>query len=144
MNIGEVAKKSGLSARNIRYYESVGLVLPSERRENGYRQYDAGKLRELLFLRHARQFGFSLEECSRLLSLFRNPNRRSQEVHSLVADKLTEIDQRIADLQALKQVLAEMSGQCANDEGADCSIIEALAAEPVQENTQGRQNEQLL
>ncbi len=139
MNIGEVAKKSGLSARNIRYYESVGLVLPSDRRQNGYRQYDDGKLRELIFLRHARQFGFSLDECSRLLSMFRNPNRRSHEVHSLVEDKLEEIDQRIADLQALKQVLAEMSGQCANDESADCIIIETLAAAPLQTNSSGEE-----
>ena len=127
MNIGEAAKKSGLSTKNIRYYESVGLVMPSHRQDNGYREYDADKLRELVFLRQARQFGFSLDECKKLLGLYRNPGRRSHDVHELVEGKLANIDQRIAELMAMKTVLEEMSGQCPNDDGAECSIIDALA-----------------
>ena len=127
MNIGKASKQSGLTSKTIRYYESIGLVEPSSRRDNGYRDYSADKVRELVFLRHARQFGFSLEECQKLLMFYNNPNRKSKDVHNLVAGKLVDIEQRIADLQVMKQVLEGMSGQCPNDEGADCTIIDSLA-----------------
>ncbi len=141
MNIGEAAKKSGLSAKSIRYYEGMGLVLPSFRKDNGYREYDGDKLQELVFLRHARQFGFSLEECKRLLGLLRDPNRRSQEVHELVANRLADIDQRIADLLAMKRVLDEMSGQCPNNEESKCSIIDTLAGKAPRQTLSGGSHE---
>lgn len=127
MNIGQAAGQSGLRAKTIRYYESINLLKPPARKDNGYREYSDANVQELVFLRHARQFGFGLDDCKKLLELYDNPKRRSQEVHDLVADKLTDIEQRIADLQAMKTVLEEMSGQCPNDEGADCAIIDTLA-----------------
>ncbi|MCB1669193.1 MAG: Cu(I)-responsive transcriptional regulator [Porticoccaceae bacterium] len=127
MNIGHAAKQSGLSSETIRYYESVGLITPSSRGANGYREYNEDKIRELNFLRHARQFGFSLEDCKTLLGLYKNPDRRSSDVHELVAEKLTEIERRIVELQSMKRVLEEMSGQCPNNEEASCTIIDSLA-----------------
>jgi len=127
MNIGEVAKQSGLTSKTIRYYESIGLVTPSSRRSNGYREYTDSKVGELIFIRHARQFGFGLDDCKKLVRLYGNPKRRSKDVHNLVSEKLIDIEQRIEDLQTMKKVLEEMSGQCTNDEGADCAIIEGLA-----------------
>lgn len=127
MNISQAAEQSGLSSKTIRYYESIGLVTPSYRRENGYREYGQEKINELIFLRHARQVDFSLDECQRLLALYSNPKRRSQDVHELVTAKLIDLEQRITDLQSIKQVLEAMSLQCSNNEGADCAIIETLA-----------------
>lgn len=132
MNIGDAAAYSGLSSKTIRYYESVGLVEPSTRRDNGYREYSEEKLRELVFLRHTRQFGFDLKECKTLLDLYRDPQRRSQDVHEVVADKLHDIEQRINELQTMKTLLEAMSGLCPNDHGAECAIIDALASRPAE------------
>jgi MerR family copper efflux transcriptional regulator len=127
MNIGEAAKQSGLSSKTIRYYESIDLIVPSARRDNGYREYSESKVQELIFLRHARQFGFALDECKQLLALYTNPGRQSRDVHNLVAEKLADIELRIAELKNMKRVLEEMSGQCPNDEGAACAILDNLA-----------------
>ena len=73
MNIGQVAKQSGLSAKTIRYYESIALIPAPTRQANGYRAYSAAALSTLQFLRQARQFGFSLDECRQLIGLYQNP-----------------------------------------------------------------------
>lgn len=127
MKIGEVAKSSGLSAKTIRYYEQIGLLSTPARASSGYREYTEQDCRRLVFLRHARQVGFSTEACKQLLALYENPERRSQEVHALVRDKLKAIEQQVRELKSMKNILEKMSLQCANDEGAECAIINSLA-----------------
>ena len=129
MNIGQVASQTGLDSKTIRYYESIGLVSEPPRLANGYRDYDDEHIRQLVFLRQARQFGFSIEECRSLLELWINPQRRSAEVHELVADKVKDIDQHMRELRAMKKLLVDLMGQCADDENADCAIIDHLAGE---------------
>ncbi|MDO7653060.1 MAG: MerR family transcriptional regulator, partial [Porticoccus sp.] len=88
MKISDVAKRTGLDAKTIRYYESIDLVDSPPRRENGYREYNEQGIQQLGFLRKARKFGFSINECRVLLALWANPNRRSAEVHGLVTEKV--------------------------------------------------------
>lgn len=129
MNISEAARLSGLPAKTIRYYESIGLLQVAHRDENGYRLYQQKDVEQLRFLHHARQVGFSLEECRHLLGLYLNPERRSAEVKALVLSKLTDIDLQLTNLKQMKKTLQAMANQCAGDENADCPIIDTLAGE---------------
>jgi len=129
MNISEAAKLSGLPAKTLRYYESIDLISPPRRAENGYRRYGKADIASLCFLRQARQFGFNIDQCRLLLGLYKNPQRRSAEVHHLVSDKLEEVDAHIRELGETRDLLATLVGACANDEDADCSIIGRLASQ---------------
>ncbi len=80
MNISEVAKLTGLTAKAIRFYESKGIIKEASRGANGYRQYTQHQVDELLLIRRSRLVGFNLDECQELLNLSNNPNRRSADV----------------------------------------------------------------
>lgn len=126
MNISEAARATGLKVKALRYYETVGLVIP-ERGQNGYRLYSNQQARELVFLRRARQFGFSLKDCEKLLALLRDPGRRSHEVHLLAGEKLAEMDHRLRELSAMRTELASLLQSCPDNDDADCPIIDKLA-----------------
>jgi Cu(I)-responsive transcriptional regulator len=134
MNISEAATLSGLPAKTIRYYESIDLISPPRRAANGYRHYGKADIATLCFLRQARQFGFNIDQCRLLLGLYKNPQRRSAEVHQLVSDKLEEVDAHIRELGETRELMAKLVGACANNEDADCVIIDRLAGQ--QEQTQ--------
>ncbi len=91
MNISDVAKKTGLTSKAIRFYEEKGLVTPPLRSENGYRSYTQLHLDELTLLRQARQVGFNLEECGELVNLFNDPKRHSADVKKRTLEKVAEI-----------------------------------------------------
>ena len=80
MNIGEAAKSSGVSAKMIRHYESVGLFPEASRTESGYRQYTDKEVSTLRFIRQSRDLGFSLEQIRELLGLWQNRRRSSRQV----------------------------------------------------------------
>ena len=132
MNISEAAKLSGLPAKTIRYYESIDLISPPQRAANGYRRYGETDIASLCFLRQARQFGFNIDQCRLLLGLYKNPQRRSAEVHQLVSDKLEEVDAHIRELGETRDLLATLVGACANDDAADCVIIDRLVGQEEQ------------
>jgi DNA-binding transcriptional MerR regulator len=69
MNISDVAKKTGLTSKAIRFYEEKGLVTAPIRTDNGYRSYSPKHIEELTLLRQARQVGFNLDECGELVAL---------------------------------------------------------------------------
>ncbi len=127
MNISEAARRSGLSAKTIRYYEDIELIAPASRGENGYRQYDAASVEELHFLARARQVGFDLQECRQLLDLQRNVNRQSRHARELVLEKSAQLQERIEQLQAMQAVLGDMASRCHGDEGPECAILEDLS-----------------
>ncbi len=129
MKISDVAKRTGLDAKTIRYYESIDLVDSPPRRENGYREYTEQGIQQLGFLRKARKFGFSINECRALLALWANPNRRSAEVHGLVTEKVRDIDVHILELKSMKKMLSDLLAQCPGDDSPSCAIISKLAAE---------------
>lgn len=126
MNISDVAKKTGLTSKAIRFYEQKGLVTPPLRGENGYRSYSQQHLNELTLLRQARQVGFNLEECGELVNLFNDPARHSADVKARTLQKVAEIERHISELQAMRTQLLTLAEACPGDEGADCPIIDNL------------------
>lgn len=126
MNISEVAKLTGLTAKTLRFYEDKGLVTPL-RQDNGYRVYSQKNQEELTLLRQARLVGFSLDECAQLLDLFRNPARRSADVKAKTEQKIVELDRQIADLTQMRRVLSALVQECPGDDKAECPIISGLS-----------------
>ena len=130
MKIGDAAVRTGLSSKTIRYYESIGLLQPAKREDNGYRDYSDTDLDQLNFLQRARTTGFSLEECRQLLALYQDDNRHSSHVKALVEEKIRHLDTQLKELQAMRDTLVTLAGRCAGDEGSHCAIIDELSHEP--------------
>ncbi|BEE11267.1 MULTISPECIES: Cu(I)-responsive transcriptional regulator [Aeromonas] len=126
MNISKVAKATGLTAKTIRYYESIGLISAPVRSDNGYRSYTEGALRELRFVKRARETGFNLEECQELLALYRDEHRTSAQVKKLAQEKIVDLRSRIAGLQAMLSSLEGLVGCCHGDENPECPILDEL------------------
>lgn len=129
MNIGKAAEASGLSVKTVRYYADIGLVTPSGRSGAGYRQYTQPEVRKLVFARRARAFGFSVDEVRELLSLYEDRNRSSADVKRIATAKLSEIETKLGELQALHQELGLLVQACRGDERPDCPILTGFAAE---------------
>lgn len=127
MNIGEVAKRSGLNSKTVRYYEDIGLVQASSRSANGYRQYSQHDLEQLQFIQRARKTGFNLDECRHLLSLLNNQDRQSHEVKTLVMEKVNIVEQQIEELTLMRQCLIDLAKQCQSNEGTECAILDKLS-----------------
>jgi MerR family copper efflux transcriptional regulator len=132
MNIGEAAKRSGVPAKTIRYYESVGLIAPARRSEAGYRIYDARDVQTLRFVQRARNLGFSVKQVGELLQLWRDRARSSADVKAVARSHLTEIDRRMAELQSMRDTLEHLIERCHGDARPDCPILADLAGEPAQ------------
>lgn len=126
MNIGEIADKSGLPAKTIRYYEDIGLVTP-RRSDNGYRSFTASDLHKLTFLARARALGFSIEDCRTLLALYEDETRASADVKLVAKQHLARIDDKIAQLQSMRDTLSHLVEECAGDNRPDCPILNDLA-----------------
>lgn len=127
MNINEVAKRTQLTPKAIRFYEEKGLITPPARAANGYRTYRQQHIEELNLLHQARQVGFSLPECKDLLDLYKNPHRRSADVKSRTLARIDEIDNQIKQLQSMRALLSELANQCPGDDSEHCPIIEGLS-----------------
>jgi MerR family copper efflux transcriptional regulator len=127
MNIGEAARASGVSAKMIRHYESVGLVPQAARTEGGYRQYGDKEVNTLRFIRHSRDLGFSIEQIRALLGLWQDRRRPSREVKALAQAHIDELEQKLTELQAMKATLSHLVQGCHGDDRPDCPIIESLA-----------------
>jgi MerR family copper efflux transcriptional regulator len=126
MNIGQAAKKSGLSAKMIRYYESIGLLRPAGRTDSGYRRYAEQDLHVLAFIKRSRDLGFSLEEVSRLLALWQDRERASADVRALALAHVDELNRKIAELTTLRDTLGELVQHCQGDHRPDCPILRDL------------------
>jgi len=128
MNISDVAKKTGLTSKAIRFYEEKGLVTAPMRSDNGYRTYAKKHIEELTLLRQARQVGFTLDECQELVALFHNPDRHSADVKARTLEKAAEIGRHIEELTEMRQRLLALAEACPGDEGAACPIIDNLSS----------------
>ncbi|MFO1107285.1 MAG: Cu(I)-responsive transcriptional regulator [Amaricoccus sp.] len=127
MTIGEVAAASGVSAKMVRYYESIGLIPAPERSGNGYRVYGPRDVHVLSFIRRARKLGFSVAQIARLVGLWQDKDRASAEVKAIASAHITELEERIAELQAMARTLGELSRACHGNERPDCPILDDLA-----------------
>ncbi|QQZ42805.1 Cu(I)-responsive transcriptional regulator [Pseudomonas sp. SK3(2021)] len=128
MNIGQAARKSGLSAKMIRYYESIGLLRPAHRSDSGYRLYGNDDLHSLAFIKRSRDLGFSLEEVGKLLTLWQDRQRASADVKALARQHIDELNRKIAELAGLRDTLQDLVQHCQGDHRPDCPILKDLAS----------------
>ncbi|WP_375057437.1 Cu(I)-responsive transcriptional regulator [Zobellella sp. DQSA1] len=128
MNIGEAARRAGVSAKMIRHYEQSGLLKPAARTESGYRQYDRQSVEELKFIRQARLLGFSIRQIEDLLRLRQDPHRASRAVRELAEQHLAEVESKMRELAAMKTTLEQLIAACPGDDHPDCAILEQLSA----------------
>ncbi|GGE50799.1 Cu(I)-responsive transcriptional regulator [Actibacterium pelagium] len=131
MNIGEVADRTGVPSKTIRYYEDIGLITPA-RTTNGYRHFRETDLHKLSFLGRARALGFTIEDCRTLMALYEDDTRESAKVKQLAQAHLDEIDQKIAQLQGMRATLSHLVECCAGDDRPDCPILQDLGGEPAE------------
>lgn len=127
MNIGEAAKRSGVSAKMIRYYESAGLIAKAARSEAGYRHYADADLHRLRFIHRARELGFPVARIAELLSLWDNKSRSNGEVKRLAESHIVALNREIAALQSMVKTLKRLTESCQGDGRAHCPILEDLA-----------------
>lgn len=127
MNIGQASRATGVSNKMIRYYESVGLIRPADRTDSNYRDFGERDINDLRFIRRARNLGFSVEEISQLLALWRDRARPSREVKTVAEKHVADLDAKIAEMQSMADTLRHLAHCCAGDDRPDCPILSDLA-----------------
>lgn len=127
LTIGEAAARSGVSAKMLRHYESLGLLPRVARTAAGYRLYGEREVHTLRFIRRARDLGFSIAEIAELLKLWQNRRRSSSDVKRIAQAHIADLERRLAKTQAMKQTLEQLVCCCQGDERPDCPILAGLA-----------------
>jgi MerR family copper efflux transcriptional regulator len=127
MNIGQAAKASGVSAKMIRYYEEVGLIAPPARTAAGYRVYADADIHALRFIRRARDLGFTVEQISELMQLWRDRARASADVKRMALEHVDVLESKIREIEAMARALKHLAATCHGDGRPECPIIEELA-----------------
>ena len=128
-NIGEVARRTGVSARMVRHYEGLGLLPKVARTDSGYRQYGETDAHTLRFIKRSRDLGFSMDEIAELVGLWHNRRRASASVKRIAQKHLSELEQRIADMQSMQRTLSQLVHCCHGDARPDCPILDDLAGD---------------
>lgn len=126
-NIGEAARRSGVTAKMIRHYESLRLLKAPRRTESGYRLYDDNDIHTLRFIRRSRDLGFSMKEIQQLLALWQNRRRASAEVRRIAQDHITALDAKIQEMQGMRRTLEQLVHNCHGDARPECPILDDLA-----------------
>lgn len=126
-NIGDAAARSGVSAKMLRHYESLGLLPKIGRTEAGYRQYVDRDVHTLRFIRRGRELGFSMVEIAALLKLWQNRRRASGDVKRIALAHVADLDRRMAEMAAMKRTLEALADCCHGDARPDCPILDELA-----------------
>ncbi|MEO8716341.1 MAG: Cu(I)-responsive transcriptional regulator [Acetobacteraceae bacterium] len=131
MNIGQAAASSGVSAKMLRYYESIGLVATAARTDSGYRVYGPADVNTLRFIRRAREFGLSMARIKLLVGLWGDRERPSREVKRIATEHVAELRSRIAELSVMCDALEELAEKCHGDQRPDCPILRDLEGSSV-------------
>jgi MerR family transcriptional regulator, copper efflux regulator len=126
MNIGQAATASGVSAKMLRYYESIGLIPQAGRTESGYRIYADRDVDTLRFIRRARDFGLPMDRVKVLVGLWQDRTRPSREVKQIALLQVAELEAKISELTAMKDALSELANSCRGDDRPDCPILKDL------------------
>jgi len=126
-NIGEAAARSGVSAKMVRHYESLGLLPKVARTDAGYRLYGDAQVHTLRFIRRARDLGFSMAEIAELLKLWQNRRRASGDVKRIALSHVADLQRRIIEMEAMRRTLERLASCCHGDDRPDCPILEELA-----------------
>ena len=127
MNIGKAANLSNLTIKTVRYYANIGLIKPKQNSLTGYREYNEEEVSKLKFIGKARKFDFSINECKELLSLYEDKNRTSKEVKKITLEKISQIENKLRDLNDLKKELSFLANNCHGDDKPNCPILDELA-----------------
>lgn len=127
MNIGKAADASGVSAKMIRYYESIGLIPEASRTQAGYRDYSMNDVQTLSFIRRARDLGFSVAQMGELVTLWQNRSRTSADVKRIALEHVEELERKAYELQEMSQALKHLAENCQGNARPDCPIISSLA-----------------
>lgn len=127
MNIGEASRLTELPAKTLRYYEEIGLIAPA-RAGNGYRDYSSAQIESLRFLARARRLGFSIEECRSLIGLYEDKGRKSADVRQITLEHIQTIDEKITEMQSIRDTLTRLVSACKGDERPDCPILKDLSS----------------
>lgn len=129
MNIGDAASASGVSAKMIRHYESIGLIGAARRTDAGYRVYARQDVQVLQFIHRARALGFSLDQIRELLALWQDKGRASADVRALARSHIEDLNRKIAEMEAMRRTLERLAASCHGDSRSDCPILDDLAAQ---------------
>ena len=125
--IGAAARASGVSAKMVRHYESLGLLGAVARTDAGYRQYTPADVHTLRFIKRARDLGFSMAEIAELVSLWHDRQRASADVKRIAQTHVAELEKRIQAMQDMRRTLQNLLHHCHGDERPDCPILDNLA-----------------
>ncbi|XYD10968.1 Cu(I)-responsive transcriptional regulator [Methylobacterium sp. NMS12] len=128
LTIGEAARRTGVSAKMIRWYEATGLLPPAARSEAGYRHYGEADLHTLRFIRRARDLGFSVDAIADLLALWRDRARPSAGVKAIAQAQIADLRRRIAEMEGMARTLEHLAEACCGDARPECPILDDLAA----------------
>lgn len=121
MSISEVARQVGVQPSTLRYYESIGL-LPAPSRISGRRRYDASVLQRLAVIKTAQQAGFTLDETRILFDEILESTSSGARWHTLIQQKLQELNTRLAHVQAMKSLLEDIM-QCDDSQLEECIFL---------------------
>jgi MerR family mercuric resistance operon transcriptional regulator len=126
-SIGQVARLSGVGVETVRFYEREGLLEKPARRASGYRQYSEEAVKQIRFIKRAQQLGFSLKEILELLTLRVDAETSCEQVKERAKTKLAEVEQKIVELQYMRQALLRVASLCTGDgPKSRCPMLEAL------------------
>ena len=130
-SIGQVAERAGCKVETVHYYEKTGLMPDPPRTEGGHRVYALSHVKRLNFIRRSRELGFSIEQIKELLKFIDEPEHYCGEVKAMAMLQTRAVQQKINDLERLKEALCNMVSQCkgSNYSIDDCPIIDALYVE---------------
>lgn len=126
MNIGDVAKATGISAKMIRYYENTGLIRAALRTYSGYRVYTENDIQTLRFVRRARDLGFTVKQVDDLLTLWRDRDRASADVKQIAIGHVAELEKKMKELKEMTETLRHLASNCQGDNRPDCPILMSL------------------
>ena len=126
MNIGQASAASGVSAKMLRYYESIGLIPRAVRTEAGYRVYTDNDVQTLRFIRRARDLGLSIERIKLLVGLWHDRERSSADVKRVATQHVAELEAKILELTAMRNTLQELADACHGDHRPECPILRDL------------------
>ncbi|WP_426358211.1 MerR family transcriptional regulator [Pseudocolwellia sp. HL-MZ19] len=126
MKIGELASKSQVSAKTVRYYENIGLLTPARREDNGYRYYEKENVDTLIFIRRCRELNIAISDIKRLIDVQQDPKGSCSSVDNIIADQLARIQQTQRELALLEQSLSSLASSCKNHQVEDCGILHQL------------------
>jgi Cu(I)-responsive transcriptional regulator len=138
MNVSDAARRSGLPAKTIRYYEDIGLIRP-QRATNGYRDYSMDDIHRLAFLARARNLGFSIEDCRQLMALYQDRTRASHDVKEIASAHVAAIEEKLRELQSMRATLHKLIHACHGDNRPDCPILDDIAGKEAA-SSRGGQN----